>query len=410
MTHRRTRALLARTRAVALLGVGALALAACAGTSSTARAGMANPGPVPAPVLAVVNHENDGTEVEQQNHPIWDRVHHMTLINRVRQLVVLPFSGTQVPTSMIDRYHPGGVIYFSGNLTSQPQTRALSAGIQRAAQGVAYPPLIMTDQEGHPVTRIPGTEQTPGGIEFHGNATRAHDTAVSTGTLMSSLGVNTNLAPVSDVNTAGPGGAIGDRSFGSTPGVVSRLVTAQICGYHSGGVATTAKHFPGLGSTYANTEVHTAVIHETVAKWRATDLPPFQAAVSNNVDMILVGHVAFPAMDASGRPASISRALNHDLIRSQLGYGGVVITDALNMGGITSWGTSAQIAVWAIQAGDDMLLMPPQPTVAIQAIWHAVLDGHIAEQRLNMSVFRVLKLKQTLGLLVPPKHLAQCGS
>jgi beta-N-acetylhexosaminidase len=226
---------------------------------------------------------------------------------------------------------------------------------------------------------------------------------------MSSLGVSTDLAPVADVNTAGSGGVIGDRSFGSTPGVVSRLTSAQVCGYHSGGVATTVKHFPGHGSTSTDSHLHTAVIHESVAKWAATDLPPFQAAVAHGVDMILVGHLAFPAMDPSGRPATISRRLNFMQLRKRLGFQGVVITDALNMGGITSWGTPGEIAVDTIWAGSDMLLMTPQPVVAIHAIVSAVAQGQISTGRLDMSVYRVLKLKQTLGLLRPAKALSQCG-
>ncbi len=340
--------------------------------------------------------------------PLWVRIHRMTLSNKVRQLIVPAFSGTTPPTSLIQTFHPGGLIYFGDNLTSQTQTRTLSTGIQQAALGRTLPLLVMTDQEGGIVTRIPGTEGTPGGAGFRGNSGWAHNTAVRTGTLMSSLGVSTNLAPVADVNTAGSGGVIGSRSFGSTPDVVSRLTTAQVCGYHTGGVATTVKHFPGHGSTSTDSHLHTAVIHESVAQWTATDLPPFQAAVAHGVDMILVGHLAFPAMDPTGRPATISRRLNFMLLRNRLHFHGVVITDALNMGGVTSWGTPGQIAVDTIKAGSDMLLMPPQPVVAVHAIVAAVQQGEIVPGRLDMSVYRVLKLKQTLGLLKPAKALARC--
>jgi beta-N-acetylhexosaminidase len=124
--------------------------------------------------------------------------------------------------------------------------------------------------------------------------------------------------------------------------------------------------------------------------------------------MILVGHLAFPAMDPSGRPATISRRLNFMLLRKRLGFQGVVMTDALNMGGITSWGTPGEIAVATIRAGSDMLLMPPRPTVAIHAIVSAVQHREIIPGRLDMSVYRVLKLKQTLGLLKPAKALSLC--
>jgi len=414
-----------------LTGLVPVLLAACAATTSPTRLDAARaPAPVPsdgtatsgrpsAPPLSpnaaalVPGGSSAGSQQGVQpaaSDPIWVRVNKMTLTNKVRQLMVPSFSGTQVPTGLIDGLHPGGLIYFSGNLTSQAQAESLTTQIQQVARSVTYPLLVMTDQEGGPVTRIPGTEGTLGGAQFHGDAVQARSTALQTGRLMSRLRINTNLAPVSDVNTAGSGGVIGDRSFGSTPEVVSRLVTAQVCGYHDGGVATTAKHFPGHGSTSTDSHLSTAVIKESAATWSATDLPPFAAAVRNHTDMILVGHLAFPALDPSGRPATISSKLNRNLIRDRLGYQGVVISDALNMGGITSWGSPGQIAVRAIQAGTDMLLMPPQPSVAVQAVISAVEDGRIRASRLDLHVYRVLKLKQTLGLLIPPKSLARCGS
>jgi beta-N-acetylhexosaminidase len=393
-------------RLAVLTGACVLVLTAAAGTTASARPAS----PQPEATLTGFTESKPAVTEGSTGDPIRDRVNEMRLIDRVRSLMVLPFDGTAAPTGRIGSLHPGGLIYFSANLTSQAQTKALSSAIQHATVGETYPMLLMTDQEGHPVTRIPGTEDTPGGIEFHGDAAWAKATAQTTGALMSRLLVNTDLAPVSDVNTAGAGGVIGGRSFGSNRYVVSRLVTAQVCGYHAGGVATTAKHFPGHGSTNTDSHLHTAVIHESIPTWEATDLPPFEAAVRNHVDMILVGHLAFPAMDPSGRPATISRTLNHDLIRDRLGYEGVVITDALNMGGVTSWGTNAQIAIWALKAGNDMLLMPPQPVVAIQAIYHAVLNGQLAEGRVDGAAYRVLKLKQRLGLLIPHKRLPQCAS
>lgn len=421
-----------RVRRAVLTGLVTMLLAACAATTSPTPPDAARSLAVPRDVTittsrqaaqplsrhaaARIPDESRSSADRQQDpapaatDPIWVRVHKMTLPNKVRQLMVPSFSGTQVPTGLIDGLHPGGLIYFSENLTSQAQAQALTTQIQREAQSVTYPLLVMTDQEGGPVTRIPGTAGVPGGAQFHGDSVRARSTALQTGRLMSRLHINTDLASVSDVNTAGSGGVIGDRSFGSTPEVVSRLVTAQVCGYHGGGVATTAKHFPGHGSTSTDSHLRTAVIKESAATWSATDLPPFAAAVRNHVDMILVGHLAFPALDPSGRPATISAKLNRDLIRGRLGYQGVVISDALNMGGITSWGPPGQIAVQAIRAGTDMLLMPPQPSVAVQAVIAAVVDGRISRAGLDLHVYRVLKMKQTLGLLVPPKSLPHCGS
>lgn len=333
----------------------------------------------------------------------------MTLRDKVGQLLVPSFAGTQAPTGLIDGLHPAGLIYFGDNLTSRAQTKALSAQIQRTAHGVTYPLLLMTDQEGGVITRIPGTESVPAGAEFHGDAVEARGTATRTGRLLSDLGVNTDLAPDSDVNTAGPGGVIGDRSFGSTPDLVSTMVTAQVCGYHAGGVAAAAKHFPGHGSTDTDSHVRTAVIRESPGRWAATDLPPFEAAIRHHVDMILVGHLAFPALDPTGRPATISPVLNRDLLRDRLGFQGVVISDALNMGGITSWGSPGEIAVRAVEAGTDLLLMPPAPSEAVGALLAAVRSGRISTARLDLHVYRVLELKRKLGLLAAPASLPQCG-
>jgi beta-N-acetylhexosaminidase len=322
--------------------------------------------------------------------------------------MVLGFSGTRAPVSLIQHMHPGGLIYFSGNLSSGAQIQTMSEAAQRASRRTGEPLLLMTDQEGASVTRIPGTSGTPGGADFGGDASWARRTAVSTGELLHRLGVNVDLAPVADVNTVGSGGVIGRRSFSSDPDVAARLVRAQVCGYHSAGVAAAAKHFPGHGSTSTDSHASTAVIEESATTWRGVDRPPFAAAVRADADLVLIGHLGFPAVDPTGRPATISGPLTRRLLRSQLGFQGVVITDALNMGGITSWGSPGQIAVRAVAAGVDMLLMSPRPVEAIGGIVDAVHGGRLSEARIDMSVERILRLKQRLGLYRAPADLPTC--
>lgn len=332
----------------------------------------------------------------------------MSLRDKVRQLIAVGFSGTSAPTAVIENLHPGGLIYFSANLQSRDQVRDLSHQAQRLSRRVGLPLLTMTDQEGGVVTRIPGTQNVPGGAEFGGNVRRARRVAHTTGDLMRRLGINVDLAPVADVATAGGGGVIGYRSLSADPDVAARLVRAQVCGYHAGGVAPTAKHFPGHGSTTTDSHASTAIISESASTWRRLDRPPFDAAVRNHVDLVMVGHLALPAMDPTGRPATISGSLIRGLLRQRLGFDGVVISDALNMGGITSWGTSRQIAVRAIGAGVDLLLMPPQPVEALRGVLEAVQDGRLTEARINLSVERILRLKQTLGLFHAPEQLRAC--
>lgn len=345
---------------------------------------------------------------EPATDPIQRRIAHMTLRDKVRQLIVTGFSGTTAPMQLIRHLHPGGLIYFSGNLSSQAQIRAMSQTAQRVSRRTGEPLLLMTDQEGGIVTRIPGTTGTPGGAEFGGDADEARRTAISTGGLLHHLGVNVDLAPVADVNTVGSGGVIGPRSFSSDPAVAARLVQAQICGYHFARVAAAAKHFPGHGSTTTDSHASTATLAESMPRWRDVDRPPFAAAVRSHVDLVLVGHLAFPAVDSRGRPATISGPLTRGLLRSQLGFDGVVITDALNMGGVTSWGSPRQIAVRAASAGVDMLLMSPQPAEAIRGLVDAVRTGRLTEGRINTSVERILRLKQRLGLYRAPAALPTC--
>lgn len=344
----------------------------------------------------------------REGDPVHARVQRMSLRDRARQLMVVGFSGTTAPSKLIKTLHPGGLIYFSENARSTPQIAAMSRQAQRAARAAGQPLLLMTDQEGGIVTRLPGTSAVPAGIELGGNGPYARRTALQTGRDLVAVGVNVDLAPVSDVNTVGSRGVIGPRSFSSDPGVVSRMVRAQICGYHDGGVAAAAKHWPGHGSTTTDSHLSTASINASLRRWRSTDLLPFARAVKTDVDMILVGHLAFGRLDITGRPATISPRLTRNVLRRDLGYDGVIITDALNMGGITSWGSPRSIAVRSVLAGVDLLLMPPQPRQAVSGIVAAVRTGRISVGRLDASVERVLRLKRRLGLYRAPKRLATC--
>jgi beta-N-acetylhexosaminidase len=333
----------------------------------------------------------------------------MSLRAKVRQLIVVQFTGTVPPLALLGRLRPGGVIYFGDNLVDAAQVRLMSDRIQRTSRRAGVAALIMTDQEGGTVTRLPGpVSSLPGGIEFHGNADWARRVARRTGAAMRRMGLNVDLAPVADVDTVGDAGVIGPRSFGSRPGVVSRLVGAQICGYHRSGVGATVKHFPGHGSTRVDSHDSLPTLHLTKRRWRQVHLPPFQEGIRDGVDLVMAGHLAYPALDGSGTPASLSRPMVTGWIRHRLGYHGVVITDALDMGALSAYGSSGEIAVRAVQAGVDLLLMPVDPVAAVRAILDAVHDGRLSEARIDGSVHRILALKARLGLLGQPSSLGGC--
>jgi beta-N-acetylhexosaminidase len=336
-------------------------------------------------------------------------VSRMTLRDKIGQLLVVSFAGKTAPTGIIRRLQPGGVIYFSDNLTTQSQVGRLSRRVHAVSNRAGISALIGTDQEGGIVTRLPGAvSQLPGGAEFHGNATWARHVAHRTGTAMRRMGVDVDFAPVADVNTAGPNGAIGVRSFGSRPKTVSRLVDAQICGYHSTGTATTLKHFPGLGSTVIDSHQALPHLHLSLSTWQHVHRPPFVHGIATGTDLVMVGHVAYHRLDPTGTPASLSRPMVTQRLRHRLGYSRVVITDSLSMGALSAYGTSGQLAVRAVKAGVDMLLMPPKPAGAVMGLLKAVHDHQISVHRIDQSVARILRLKDRLGLVKGPKSIHPC--
>jgi beta-N-acetylhexosaminidase len=333
----------------------------------------------------------------------------MTLRDKIGQLLVVDFGGTSAPAGMLRRLQPGGVIYFSDNLTTPSQLHRLSRRVHAVSNQAGIPALIGTDQEGGIVTRLPGpVSQLPGGSEFRGNATWAGDVAHHTGTAMRRMGLDVDFAPVADVNTAGPTGAIGVRSFGSKPWLVSRLVEAQICDYHSVGIATTIKHFPGLGATTVDSHQSLPHLHLSMSTWRHVHLPPFVHGIAAGTDLLMVGHVAFDRLDPTGTPASLSRPMVTHWLRHRLDYSGVVITDSLTMRALSAYGTSGQLAVRAVQAGVDLLLMPAKPAGAVVGLLKAVHKHRISVHRIDQSVTRILRLKDRLGLVKGPANIHPC--
>ncbi len=272
------------------------------------------------------------------------------------------------------------------------------------AQEPAVPLLISTDQEGGNVTRIGAPAAvSPGNMAIGAtfSPTSALRAAAVTGQQLRAMGINEDDAPVVDVNTNPANAADGPRSFGDRAGMVSAMAGAAVSGYQSAGVAATAKHFPGLGSTTINTDNGVAVTDETRAEIMANDLPPFRAAIAAGTDTIMTAHIIAPALDPSGTPASMSKPIVTGLLRDQLGYQGVVVTDALSAAALEGI-PPAQRAVEGVEAGDDLLLMPDSLPDSVQAVLDAVHNGTISEQRIDESVTRILTLKDRLGLFTDP--------
>jgi beta-N-acetylhexosaminidase len=315
--------------------------------------------------------------------------------------------GVDTPAQVVAKYHLGGVIYFAwtNSLRSPRQLAGLSNGLQAAATGTGagVPLMISTDQEHGVVSRMPApATQFPGGMALGAGRSVADTftTGLVTGRELRAVGIGQAWAPVADVNVNPANPVIGVRSFGSDPGLAARLTAAQVLGLQRGAnTSAAAKHFPGHGDTSTDSHTGLPVINHTRAEWSRLDAPPFRAAVAAGVDAIMSAHIVVPALDPAGDPATLSRPIITGLLRGELGYRGVVVTDSLEMAGVRQKYGDARVPVLALQAGADMLLMPPDLDVAHRAVLGAVAAGELTEARIDESVRRILSLKHRRGLL-----------
>ena len=352
------------------------------------------------------------------------RVRRMSTEERVAQLFVTYVHGETADTTdpadvaanqelygvdnadqLLQRHHLGGIIYFawSNNVNDPEQITGLSNGLQEAAAATSgIPLLISTDQEHGLVTRIgaPAT-QLPGAMALGAahSPDAAYEAAVISGGELRAMGLNQNFAPVADVNVNPDNPVIGVRSFSSDPALASEMVAAQVEGYQAErDLASTVKHFPGHGDTGQDSHNELPRIEHTHQEWQELDAPPFAAAIESGVDAIMTAHIQFPALDETLKPATLSEPILTGLLREELGFDGVVITDSLRMEGVRTEYGDDRVPVMAILAGADLLLMPPDLELAYNAVLAAVESGEISEQRLEQSLTRILGLKYDLGL------------
>ncbi|MFI5690390.1 glycoside hydrolase family 3 N-terminal domain-containing protein [Kribbella sp. NPDC051586] len=353
-----------------------------------------------------------------------DTLRRMTLEQKVGQLFVCyaygpaadtadarntSLYGVATPAEVVAKFNLGGVIYFTWtDSTKDPQQIArLSNGLQEASlTNTGIPLQIGTDQEYGSVVRVgPPATQFPGGMAL--GATRSAAYARSAGAIagreLKALGITTDFAPDADVNVNPLNPVIGVRSVSSDPALVAELVAAQVKGYQrDGGVVSTAKHFPGHGDTATDSHTGIPVIGHTLDEWTRIDLPPFQAAIRAGIQSIMTAHIVVPALDPSGDPATLSRPILTGILREQLRFDGVVITDSLGMQGVRDKYGDAEIPLRAIEAGVDQLLMPVDPGLAYNSVLDAVRSGRISESRIDESVGRILTLKRGTGLVDHP--------
>ncbi|MGW3096008.1 glycoside hydrolase family 3 protein [Streptomyces sp. NPDC001102] len=317
--------------------------------------------------------------------------------------------GVRTAAELIAKYRVGGIIYFTWahNTENPRQIAALSNGIQRASLGAprGLPVLIATDQEhgvvcrvGRPATLFPGAMAIGAG----GSRGDARTLGRISGGELRAIGINQDYSPDADVNVNPANPVIGVRSFGADPDAVAGLVAAEVQGYQRSRVAATAKHFPGHGDTAVDSHYGFPVITHTREVWEKLDAVPFRAAIRAGIDSVMTAHIQFPALDDSGDPATLSHPILTGILRGELGYDGVVVTDSLGMEGVRTKYGDDRVPVLALKAGVDQLLNPPDLAVAWNAVLKAVRDGELTEARLDESILRILRLKARLRLFDDP--------
>ena len=319
----------------------------------------------------------------------------LTLEQQVGQLVVMSFRGTKAPAYVLGALRAkrsAGVILFGANVVSPDQVRALTLSLRRAGGR----PLVAVDQEGGRVRRVPWVGPVLAEPQQVASSTVRSGAAAAARELRA-LGITVNLAPVADVPSV-RSAAIATRAFSHDPAVASASVRAAVRGWRAGGVAATAKHFPGIGAAVENTDDAVVRILRSRVELERVDLAPFRAAVTAGVPLVMVGHARYPALDRF-RIASQSEPIIEWLLRGELGFDGVVVTDSLEARASLSTGSLAQVAERSVRAGADLLLLTGRGSY--QPVYDHLLAVARTDpafgNRIRESAARVLVLKSGAG-------------
>ncbi|MDQ2942169.1 MAG: hypothetical protein M3R21_00680 [Candidatus Dormibacteraeota bacterium] len=321
-------------------------------------------------------------------------------------VLVASWRGTQITPalrSLLGDGRVGGVLLFASNFSDQAGLKALTDNLRAlsASACLDHPILVMLDQEGGQVARVQASFAPPSElVTGAGGAQHVRDLERASALGIRQLGVGLNLAPVADVRTNPRDQVIGDRSFGSNATVVSPLVAAAVQGLHDGGVGATLKHFPGLGGAAGDPHIAIPTDPISEAQWERVQMPAFQAGISAGADAVMTTAVYVPSLGGGGTPAMFSAPVV-DRLRTQLGFGGVIITDSLSMRGVGALYSLPEATVLALAAGNDLVLLgngdPAHEAEAMAAVRAGVLSGRLDRARLHQSAMRVNHLRDTWG-------------
>lgn len=404
-------------------GVAGLVMGLGGCTQETAPAGGSAPSTEPVvsdePTAETPVDDTPATEPEDTTTAAERVLATMTLEQKVAQLfLVTPegLTGAQTATiaggmtrDALARIPVGGVIYFRKNLVGTLQVRDLLSGTYELAKasGAGVAPFLAVDEEGGPlVARVAnsglfGVKRFPNMAEIGatGDPAQAANVGTTIGSYLKDIGFNLDFAPDADVLTNPQNTAIGARAFSSDPQVVGTMVAAEVEAMLETGVLPCVKHFPGHGDTAGDS--HTGAVYATRsrAEIEECEFVPFRAAIEAGCPFVMVGHIETPNFAGDGLPASLSPVMMHDVLRGDLGFDGVIISDSFSMGAITQMYAPDDAAVQFFLAGGDMLLMPQDLSLAYSGVLEATQQGVITTERIDESVLRILNVKERAGLL-----------
>lgn len=363
------------------------------------------------------SQEPIGMSKEDASYAALDYLKNMSLKEKVGQLFVVNlellddtrggfYEWKKITKQMkenLEKYHVGGVILFSRNIQKRKQTKKL---IRRLQKNAGIPLFVTVDEEGGDVARIGNNEKmktttfpTMEEIGQQKDADYVYDMGVTIGQEIGELGFNVDFAPVADVKTSELNKEIGTRSFGDDPAKVSGMVDAFVKGIQSQNVCATLKHFPGQGSSNGDTHQGSVDIDSSISSLRKIDFKPFEAGIEAGADFIMVSHISVSKVTESSEPASMSDLIMTTILRDELRFDGLIVTDAFDMASITDNYTPGEAACGSFKAGADIIVMPQDLDEAYQSVMESIQDGVISEKRLDDSVLRILRLKFQRGIM-----------
>ncbi|MEG1595185.1 MAG: glycoside hydrolase family 3 protein [Lachnospiraceae bacterium] len=343
-------------------------------------------------------------------------INKMTIEEKVAQLFIITpeeLTGYQrvtaageVTKKALKQYPVGGLIYFSRNIQDPKQLKKMLTATRGYGMAINGIPLFLSvDEEGGMVARIGNhknfsEKKFPNMKEIKTRAD-AKNVGVKIGHYLYKYGFNLDFAPDADVLSNPKNTVIGSRSFGNDAKKVALLSQSVGEGFIQEKIVPVYKHFPGHGATTGDTHQGFAYTNKTYRELKSCEWVPFISAIKNNAPMLMVGHISAPAVIGDNTPSSMSKVMVTDILRKDLNYKGIIITDAMDMGAITNNYTSAEATVRAIQAGVDLVLMPENFKDSFQAVLTAVKKGTLSEKRINQSLKRILKVKFSENLTRP---------